>query len=249
VRAHEGKSLLLMLLLFCLGHSTAQLPPLPAETPPCVEPEFKGPDNMVLPKYPKDALQARTDTVVVLRAVVDADGRTQELTGPPATNDFARASLSAVRRWRFHPVFMEGTPVETVFKVHIHFNSTLLEVIPRLEVESPQPPIPSLDQVDPLQGPVYRSDDPGVVLPKPIYSPVPEYTEKDQRMTETGSATVAVIVGTDGVPRNIKTICSSIPDLNQQAIDTFSLWRFEPGTKDGQPAAVRIVISTSFHLY
>jgi len=203
---------------------------------------------MVLPKYPEDALQNNNDTVIELRGVVRADG-TSEISGPSESNEFASASLEAVRKWRFHSSMVDGKPVETVYRIHIHFNSILREAVPRIEVVSPQPQAPKLTDEEDTDEVVYKFSDPDIVKPKVTYQVEPEFTEKARKLQEFGGVMLSVVVGTDGRAHDIRVECSSVPDLNQQAAESVELWKFEPGTKDGQPVPVRIEVATSFHMY
>jgi TonB family protein len=51
------------------------------------------------------------------------------------------------------------------------------------------------------------------------------------------------------LPRQVRVACSSVPDLNENAIETVKTWRFEPGTKGGKPVAVEIAVEVDFKLY
>jgi TonB family protein len=225
------------------------MPPTAPDTPRCVLPKVEDPEHEVLPKYPKDALGNGVDTTIALRVVVNAEGQTEEIIGPSGTNEFARISIEAVRKWRFRPAVVDGKRVETFYRVYIHFNSVLQEVIPRLDIESPQPHAPTPADQDATDIPIYKPGDPGVIQPKAIYTPDPEFTENARKKNEAGDVIFSFIVGVDGRPHNLQLECSTVPDLNVQAAETIKLWRFEPGTKDGQPVAVRMDVSTSFRLY
>jgi TonB family protein len=234
-------------ILSCAGLS-AQL--IPSELPPCVEPGVENPKNMVQPKYPKDALRAGTDTVVDLRAVVTPEGKTAQLTGPP--NEFGRAAINAVRKWHFYPAIVKNRPVETTFTVHVHFNSVLRQTVTSFKVESPRPEKPPSAVAQAIAGSsgrVFSRYDPGVVPPKQIYMFDPEYTEEARRAEESGSVILSFVVDADGRQRDISVACSSVPDLNQSAIDALKLWKFAPGIKNGEPVSVRMDVEMSFHSY
>lgn len=242
---------LLLFLTLVYGIVTAQSIPVASAPPLCLEPEFKGPEHMLLPKYPMDTLGSRTDTTIELHAVVGADGNTREITGPSEPREFADESLEAVRTWSFHPAVVDGSPVETVYKIHIHFNSVLGEVVPQVQMMSPEArvPSPAEPEGDASDETVYKAGDPGVVAPRATYQIVPDFPEKATKRREVGDVILSAIVGTDGRVHSPHVECGAAPDLNQQALKTIALWRFEPGTKDGEPVPVRIEISTSFHTY
>jgi TonB family protein len=82
-----------------------------------------------------------------------------------------------------------------------------------------------------------------------IGAPNPEFSEKARLAKEQGSVNLEVIVGNDGQPRRVRLACSSVPDLNENAIDTVKTWRFDPGTIGGRPVSVEIHIEVGFNLH
>jgi TonB family protein len=102
---------------------------------------------------------------------------------------------------------------------------------------------------DTPDGPVYRvSESQGVVAPKQVHAPEPEFSEKARKAKEQGTVTLSLIVGTDGKPRDVWVSCSSAPGLNKNALEAVKSWKFEPGTKDGKPVMVEIAVEIQFHL-
>lgn len=240
---------------FAQNTSPTSLPTHPS-IPPCQGPRsVPDPDHMVRPKYPKKSLEAGAQGTVELRAIVDRKGRTQNLTVVDGEPLFALPALEAVRKWHFHPVIVEGRPVETTYKVQVRFVLLLREAIPDWEVDSPQETsevaksVPPEFKRDTPDGPVYRvSEGQGIAAPKQVYSPEPEFSQKARQAYEQGTVTLSLIVGTDGKPRDVTLSCSSAPDLNENAVAAIKSWKFEPGTKDGKPVMVEIAVEVQFHL-
>jgi TonB family protein len=210
---------------------------------------------MTRPKYPKEALKAGAEGSVQLRVLVDSNGRTQNLTVVNGERVFAKPAVEAVRKWQFHPAVVEGKPVETAYKVTVRFVLVLAEAIADWEIESPQEnrqasgSIPTDSRRDTPDGPVYRvSEQFGIVSPRAVYSPEPEFSEKARQAQEQGTVTLSLVVGTDGKPRDVRVFCSSAPDLNDNAVAEVESWKFEPGTKNGKPVMVEIAVEVQFHL-
>ncbi len=88
----------------------------------------------------------------------------------------------------------------------------------------------------------------GVKPPRAIYAPDPEYPETARRERQQGTVVISVVVGSDGSPRDIKVKRPFSPELDESAINTVKKWKFAPGTKDGEPVAVQIVVEISFRL-
>jgi TonB family protein len=88
----------------------------------------------------------------------------------------------------------------------------------------------------------------GVSAPKAIFAPDPEYSEEARKAKYQGAVVLSLVVGADGVPRDIKVARSVGLGLDEKAIETVKTWKFEPGTKDGKPVATYATIEVAFHL-
>jgi TonB family protein len=71
------------------------------------------------PIYPEDARRAGVEGVVVLDAVIGADGRVRRLTPVKGPDLLVRSATAAVESWRFEPYLFDGKPrnVETTITV------------------------------------------------------------------------------------------------------------------------------------
>jgi periplasmic protein TonB len=89
----------------------------------------------------------------------------------------------------------------------------------------------------------------GVSPPRPTYSPEPEFSEEARKAKYQGVVTLALVVGTDGRPTNIRVQNSLGMGLDEKAIEAVKNWKFEPAMKDGHPVRVEIAVEVDFHLY
>jgi len=64
-----------------------------------------------------------------------------------------------------------------------------------------------------------------------------------------GSVLLWMIVGEDGLPKDIRIVRSVGLGLDERAMETVKTWRFDPGRKDGHPVATQINVEVSFRLY
>jgi len=88
----------------------------------------------------------------------------------------------------------------------------------------------------------------GIMAPKAIYSPDPEYTDQARKRKVRGSVLLSLVVTAEGDVREPKVIRSLDQDLDKQAVAAVSKWKFTPATKDGQPVSVRIKVEASFNI-
>jgi TonB family protein len=244
-------------LLIILPLQPGQFAPSAANAPTNISPctslpddPSNYPDNMIRPRYPKDALRNGASGAVELRAVISPDGGLKDLTVLRGEPEFSQAAVDAIRRWRFHPQLHDGHPVQTTFRVHVRFNSLLRESNCDVEMESPQPEAmgaaPSRTSHLDFGPNVHRMSEPGILAPKQIYAPEPEFSEASRKKGERGNVSIVLVVGSDGLPKDLRIICSSIPNSNENAIEAVKRWKFSPATKDGEPVAVAIEIDVSF---
>jgi protein TonB len=99
-----------------------------------------------------------------------------------------------------------------------------------------------------IGGGVYRVGG-GVSAPRVIYSPDPEYSDEARKAKYQGTVVLWMVVGADGLPRDIQVSRSVGLGLEQRAIEAVRNWRFDPARKDGRPVAVQINVEVDFRLY
>lgn len=97
-------------------------------------------------------------------------------------------------------------------------------------------------------GGIYRLGG-GVVAPRVLYQPDPEYTEEARKAKYQGTVVLWLVVGPDGRPRDVRVARTLGMGLDQKAVEAVRRWKFEPATKDGKPVAVEMNVEVSFRLY
>jgi periplasmic protein TonB len=88
-----------------------------------------------------------------------------------------------------------------------------------------------------------------VTSPRPIYSPEPDYPKKMRNGLKDGTVILALVVWSDGLPRDIAVVRSLSPGFDEEAINAVKKWKFKPATKDSKPVAVKINVEVTFRLY
>jgi periplasmic protein TonB len=89
----------------------------------------------------------------------------------------------------------------------------------------------------------------GVSAPIPLNKPEAEFSEEARKAKFQGTCTVGMIVGVDGVPRQIHVLNALGMGLDEKALEVAAKYRFKPAEKDGHPVAVEIALEVDFHLY
>ena len=118
-----------------------------------------------------------------------------------------------------------------------------------LAIALPSPPGPPTGSgVPPGRGVVRPGS--GVTIPRLVQQVKPQYTADAMRMKAQGEVFLECVVLPDGSVGTIRVTRSLDPvfGLDEEAIKAARQWRFDPGTRDGQPVAVAVVIELTFTL-
>ncbi len=95
--------------------------------------------------------------------------------------------------------------------------------------------------------PVYE---PGgdVKAPKLIHYVEPEFSPASKEAYVEGTVKLSTVVTRDGKASASKVISGLSAEEDRTAVEALSKWKFEPGTKSGQPVCVHITVEIDFHL-
>jgi protein TonB len=90
----------------------------------------------------------------------------------------------------------------------------------------------------------------GVTLPRVSKEVKADYTNEARAQRIEGTVLMNVVVVADGSVGDVSVIESldSAYGLDANAVTAMKQWQFAPGTKDGKPVAVRIVVEMNFAL-
>jgi protein TonB len=75
----------------------------------------------VPPIYPEIARQARVQGVVILEAIIGADGRVQQARVLRSVPLLDQAAINAVQSWEYTPTLLSGRPVPIIMTVTVQF--------------------------------------------------------------------------------------------------------------------------------
>ena len=84
--------------------------------------------------------------------------------------------------------------------------------------------------------------------PELLHKIEPEYSEPARKVRQQGTVILAVEVGSDGRPHNIRVVRGLGLGLDEKAIDAVTSWRFRPALSNGRPVAAPITIEVNFRL-
>lgn len=95
--------------------ASAGKPNGPVNLPEDADPPVPNEDN-AQPEYPESARTTGQEAKVVLKIVVEADGRVGRIQVLKGEEPFVSSALAVVRTWTYEPATLDGAPI-TVFKI------------------------------------------------------------------------------------------------------------------------------------
>ncbi len=86
----------------------------------------------------------------------------------------------------------------------------------------------------------------GIVHPKGLYVPAPQYCKEARHDRTQGVVVVATVIDRDGCLEDLHILKSLTPCLDKAALTTLAGWVYQPATRDGQPVAVHYKLTVTF---
>lgn len=91
---------------------------------------------------------------------------------------------------------------------------------------------------------------PGVTSPRPLVEQKPEYTVEAMRARVQGVVLLEATVLENGSVADIRVLKTMDPSygLDEKAVEALRAWKFRPGTYQGRPVAVKVLVELLFTL-
>ena len=94
---------------------------------------------------------------------------------------------------------------------------------------------------------VYKPGD-GVTLPEVVKETKPAYTPGAMQRRVQGSVFMDVVMLENGTVGDVTVTKSLDEELDAQAVKAAKQWEFKPGSREGKPVAVQVVLEMTFTL-
>lgn len=222
-------------LIYGVGVLPAKEPPVASAPVDAQADTGPRPIRQSLPEYPLEMRYSGNRGRVVVEFLVGADGVPQEpvivSSNHPA---FERAAADAVLAWRFEPARKAGEAVVTRVRQELVFN--LKAPWTGMDPFSAPPRAPDAAPE------AYRYDTP----PEVDLMVAPVYPRELALAGIKGSAHVAFVLNTAGVPVELEVLESSEPAFGAALAAAVESWRFKPARKNGGPCAALLSYRMEF---
>jgi TonB family protein len=209
----------------------------------------------VFPTYPALAFNSHITGTVDIGLGISPEGEvainSRVLDGPAL---LVPSAMNAINQWKFRPSVVEGEVTWSRVRALVRFNAdgtTAVDLAPAILADNfgdPGTPRSAAAAFPrPANAPECKSDKNHG--PRPVFTPDPDYPERARRAQKQGNVELALVVGADGRPRDVRIVTPLDKDLDKKAIKAVQRWRFEPALREGQPVEMPIDVSVSFRLY
>ena len=89
----------------------------------------------------------------------------------------------------------------------------------------------------------------GVSMPEVTYKVEPEFSEEARKAKFMGTVMVGLIVGADGLPKNVHIVRGVGMGLDEKAVDAVRQYKFKPAMENGKPVAVELQVEVNFQIF
>jgi TonB family protein len=84
--------------------------------------------------------------------------------------------------------------------------------------------------------------------PKLVHYVEPQFSPSAKEAYVEGTVKISTVVTTDGVATQFRIVSGLNSEEDKTAVEALKQWKFQPGTKAGQPVKVRVTVEVDFHL-
>ena len=206
------------------------------------------------PEYPEGARAEHVAGDIVLRVIVDKQGKVVEVApvsreglppDPAVTEDprLRAAAIKAVKQWEYRPYLLNGEAVEVETRVVVRFKLVSSQLAPQPS-ETPLPsnePGAAAPQVKRLR------IAPGVLEGMILQKVEPKYPPMARVAHIQGDVRMLVTIDKEGNVHNLRLV-SGHPILAQAAMDAVKEWKYKPFLLNGDPVEVEGAILVAFRM-
>ncbi len=87
-----------------------------------------------------------------------------------------------------------------------------------------------------------------VKSPKLLHYVEPAFSPKSKEAYVEGTVRISTVVTKAGTTASAQVVSGLNAEEDRTALEALKQWKFEPGTRNGQPVNVRVTIEINFHL-
>ncbi|GMV20615.1 MAG: hypothetical protein AMXMBFR57_05640 [Acidimicrobiia bacterium] len=207
----------------------------------------------VAPKYPQEALESKVQGIVIIEALISANGDVVDTKVIRPVALLSEAAEEAVRQWRYLPTELNGQRVPVIITVTVSFRldpdgTPLPEPLPVKPAEDTtgDSPLATREMT-------WNPGDPPVRIggqikePRKVKNVAPVYPAEAQSANVQGIVILEIHIDQDGRVTDAR-IVRPVALLDQAALDAVLQWEFEPTLLNGQPVPVIMTVTVNFTL-
>ena len=193
--------------------------PVPMKETPAKE------KNSIEPDYPAELEETKLPGEVNMEFVVNEEGKVEQPRVLWATHPaFVETSLHAIRRAEFTPAHQGPLAKRSIKRYPVGFQS----------MGAKPADVLAANQLTVV------SQEPPVILPRPLMLIQPVYPPARYLARETGSVTAEFVVDEAGRPGSISIVSADQEDFGASLVAAIEAWAFKPAQGDNGPIPVRL---------
>jgi TonB family protein len=196
----------------------------------------------VLALYPSGVDARDVQGMTVVATVIGVDGKPAHIQLLHSHGDlFDRNAIAALTHSAFEPGKLAGKPVPVWIDVRVVFHADHSDAIPQVVIAERDLPPPGEAQLEDKHHKPLSSTPPFL-----LHTVDADFVDPFVRHPWVQVAVVTVLVGEDGLPKDVRVRRGLGFGLDEKAAAAVQRYRFFPATEKGKPVAAREDITVSF---
>jgi TonB family protein len=195
--------------------------------------------------YPTDAGADAIEGESTLSLIIGTDGTPANIQVVHTHGAaFDAAAIDAIKKSRFQPGSIDGTPVPVRIYARTRFFDDKRPAFPRIFLRTGSSA--GFSPFAPNASSRLRQGD---TPPVPIHNVDAEFSDEARRERIQGVVMVSLLVNEEGVPIDLSVVKGMGHGLDEKALEAVSQYRFKPAMRGGVPVEARITVEVNFRLY
>jgi|CZKF01.1.fsa_nt_gi TonB family protein len=192
--------------------------------------------------YPSDVPAKKIQGMTVLAMVIDANAIPAHIQLLHTHGEaFDQATIAAVKQSKFEPGKLKEKSVPVWIDVRVVFRANRSQTVPEVLITERDLPVPDASKFeDKHHNPL------SYTAPIPIHTVDADFTDPFATHPWVQVAIVSVMVGEDGLPKEVRVVRGLGFGLDKKAEAAVWQYRFFPATKKGHPIAARREVMVDF---
>lgn len=201
------------------------------------------------PVYPIEFYLHGVEGNAIIACIVNTEGKAVQVQALSATHaGFVEPAIKAVKQWKWSPALKDGSPVNCLISIPVHFKDITLSVKPPKKLPRGSRFLLVPDSEPALKGEflfikdVDVAPEPWGIRAAPVFP-----SDLIHNNINLGEAVIGFLVNEKGLTEQAQVLSATYAALGESAVQAVKRWRYRPALKNDVPVNCFIRVVFTFY--